>query len=81
MALQKDQEFEVDVHLPQSEKIQKLRISHKDETFEFEWDGDKVSILNNGDNTWETVEGNAPDQELVTAIGEAIERHYEKHLF
>jgi hypothetical protein len=73
MALKSDQEFEIQVQLAGNKEM--IKVLHIDETFELEVDGQKISILNNGDNSWSLVDGEL-DQETVNLIGEGIENHY-----
>ena len=75
MALLKDQIFEIEVSGTQPGKKDTIRVTHRDETFEFNWGSQKVSILNTGDNVWDIVEGDL-DQQTVNLVGDAIEKHY-----
>ena len=50
-------------------------VHHESETFDVEFEGKRVSLINNGDNSWSAVE-NLLDQEVVNEIGTAIEAHY-----
>lgn len=67
-----DQEFIVSVKLGDADETKQLKVRHVDETFEFEVNGEDVSILNNGDNSWDLVKGKL-DQLSVNEIGIAIE--------
>jgi hypothetical protein len=75
MALPQDQQFQVQVLWPQTGEKETLNVIHRDETFEFTRLGQKVSILNSGDNAWDLIEGQL-DQQTVNLIGDAIEKHY-----
>lgn len=68
--------FQIHIKLPGYDEKATLSISHKDETFDFQLNGEDVSIINNGDNSWSIVTGNIP-QETANLIGEAIERNYQ----
>ncbi|WP_207534169.1 hypothetical protein [Desertivirga arenae] len=56
-----------------------LQILHKTETFDFEMEGNKVSMINNGDNSWSIVSGNI-SQEEANLIGAEIEEHFKRIL-
>lgn len=75
MALPKDQVFQIEVEWTSSGTKDSITVTHKDETFEFNWGPQKVSILNNGDNAWDLVEGKL-DQQTINVIGDAIEKYY-----
>jgi len=67
--------FTITLRLPGQTKPQTILINHLSETFDFQFNGQQVSIINNGDNSWSEV-GNALDQETVNLIGEKIEVHF-----
>ena len=73
MALKRDQAFEIQVQFAGKKEL--INVLHIDETFELEIDGQKISILNNGDNSWSSVDGEL-DQDTINLIGEEIEKHY-----
>lgn len=75
--MESDNRFQVTLQLPDQQGSQKLNILHTDETFSFELHGSPLSIINNGDNSWSLVSGNAA-QEIVNQIGDAIEQHYQR---
>jgi hypothetical protein len=50
-----------------------IPVTHKTETYDLEFNGSAISLINNGDNSWSLVEGSI-DQETVNLIGEAIEK-------
>ena len=77
MTLPKDQVFQIEVMWTPSGTKDVMTIVHKDETFEFNWSAQKVSILNTGDNVWDLVEGKL-DQQTINVIGDAIEKYYNK---
>ena len=52
-------------------------VRHDSETFDVEFEDIRLSLINNGDNSWSAVE-NLMDQETVNEIGSAIEAHYSK---
>lgn len=66
--------FKIDVNLPNLGK-KNFTIYHQSETFDFNYEGIEVSILNNGDNSWSGVKGEL-DQEVINSIGAAIEIYY-----
>ncbi|WP_207425913.1 hypothetical protein [Pedobacter sp. SYSU D00535] len=71
-----EKSFEVKILFNNSETS--VQVDHRDETFELMLpDGQQVSILNNGDNTWQLVSGNL-SQEQVNLIGDAIEKYYQQ---
>jgi len=50
-------------------------IHHETETFDVDLGAVQISLINNGDNSWSSVE-NSLDQETINEIGMAIETHY-----
>lgn len=50
-------------------------VYHQTETFDVDLGAAQVSLINNGDNSWSSVE-NVLDQETVNEIGMVIEAHY-----
>jgi len=66
--------FKIDVDLKNQGK-KSFTIHHSSETFDFDYEGTAVSILNNGDNSWSGVKGEL-DQETINFIGAAIENYY-----
>jgi hypothetical protein len=72
--LPKEKSFKITVALIQEVS---LEVIHNDETFEIELNGEKISIINNGDNSWSLVSGDLL-QEVVNLLGEAIEKHYKE---
>lgn len=50
-------------------------VYHQTETFDVDLGATQVSLINNGDNSWSSVE-NILDQETVNEIGMVIEAHY-----
>ena len=66
--------FEISVELDAG-NVLNLTVFHETETFDFSFNGQNVSLLNNGDNSWSIVSGTI-GQEDVNAIGEEIEKHY-----
>ncbi|QJD96044.1 hypothetical protein HH214_09225 [Mucilaginibacter robiniae] len=71
-----EDKFQISVQLPEEKSATALGITHPDETFSFELNGNPVSIINNGDNSWSLVSG-AVAQETVNVIGDAIEQYYQ----
>lgn len=65
-------EFEIRFIDPYDKTEKAVVVKHTSETFDMEFRGSLVAILNNGDNSWSLVEGNL-DQETVNVIGTAIE--------
>lgn len=72
-----DSNFRISVALNGTDQTTHLTVNHKDETFEVELNGKTIAILNNGDNSWSSVDGNA-DQLTVNLIGDAIEQFYKE---
>ncbi|TCK83656.1 hypothetical protein [Albibacterium bauzanense] len=72
-----DSNFRISVTLNRIDQTTHLKVHHKDETFEIELDGKIVAILNNGDNSWSSVDGDL-DQLTVNLIGDAIEQFYKE---
>lgn len=70
-----DSNFKISVTSKDAYQETVLQVYHKDETFVVELNGQTVSILNNGDNSWSLVEGEL-DQLNVNLIGDAIEQFY-----
>ena len=68
--------FEIRVQLSKPETACIL-IKHESETFDFEFEGKNISLINNGDNSWSSVENNL-SQEDVNLIGTEIEKHYQQ---
>lgn len=66
-------QFEIQYTNPQENDDRTIPVSHKSETYDLEFDGSAISLINNGDNSWSLVEGSI-DQETVNLIGEAIEK-------
>jgi len=67
--------FNIGIHLEGiGEKIS-LRVTHESETFDFVFQGKQVSIINNGDNSWSSIE-NELEQETINIIGAEIEKHF-----
>lgn len=64
--------FDIHFFNPSDNTEKTLVVNHNTETFDLEFDGSAVSIINNGDNSWSLVEGDI-DQETVNTIGAAIE--------
>lgn len=75
--MKEDSNFRISVKLSGTDQTTHLKVHHKDETFEVELDGKTIVILNNGDNSWSSVDGNA-DQLTVNLIGDAIEKFYKE---
>jgi len=69
--------FEIQLKNPIDGELLTLFIRHETETFDFDFKGQKISIINNGDNSWSAITNNI-DQVLVNAIGTAIEAYYAK---
>lgn len=69
--------FTVEMCLHGKDETTLVKVTHTDETFGFELEGNQISIINNGDNSWSQVEGNAP-QEVVNTTGQAIEDYYKR---
>ncbi|WP_207420684.1 hypothetical protein [Desertivirga brevis] len=68
--------FEVTTDIEGNGEAVRLSIEHPDESFTVSSEGEMLaSILNNGDNTWQLVEGNL-SQEAVNVIGSEIEKYY-----
>ena len=65
--------FKINYKDPYRNRQEELTVTHTTETFELEFDGARVSVINNGDNSWSLVHGTI-DQETVNLIGDAIER-------
>lgn len=74
--MKQEDEFQVSVKLDDKNFLTTLHVTHADEAFNFEFNGNNVSIINNGDNSWSVIEGNV-EQETINIIGEAIEQHYQ----
>ncbi|MBK0379262.1 hypothetical protein [Mucilaginibacter segetis] len=72
-----NQPFELQITDPNGTEVS-LQVSHESETFDMDYRGKPLSLLNNGDNTWSSLKG-ALDQETVNLIGAAIEQYY-RHL-
>lgn len=66
--------FEIEINSAEGESLS-LQIRHDSETFDMDYQGMVLSLINNSDNTWSSVKGKL-DQETVNLIGDAIERHY-----
>ncbi|RKD15173.1 hypothetical protein BCY91_06540 [Pelobium manganitolerans] len=69
------QPFSITVDLNGNGEQRTLFLTHNTETFDFELDGQAISIINNGDNSWSIVAGMI-DQETVNLIGTEVEKHY-----
>lgn len=69
--------FTVETFLHSKDVTTPVKVTHIDETFGFELDGNQISIINNGDNSWSQVEGNT-SQEIINKIGQAIEDYYQR---
>ncbi|WP_462264666.1 hypothetical protein [Mucilaginibacter sp.] len=67
--------FRVLVTLPGQREEDLLTILHEQETFDTALNGENISLINNGDNSWSQVQGNLP-QETINLIGQAIEDYY-----
>ncbi|HTN20725.1 MAG TPA: hypothetical protein VL125_09630 [Pelobium sp.] len=72
-----DGNFRISVTLNDIDQTTHLKVHHRDETFEVELNGKTVAVLNNGDNSWSSVDGNL-DQLTVNLIGDAIEQFYKE---
>ena len=66
-------DFKINYRDALADRQEELTVRHTTETFELEFDGARVALINNGDNSWSLVNG-AIDQETVNLIGDAIER-------
>lgn len=66
-------DFEIRYMDPSRDDERTLKVNHSTETFDLEFDGSAVSLINNGDNSWSLVEGDL-DQVTVNLIGDAIEK-------
>ncbi len=77
--MMQEKSFSIQLLFPNDNEEKILAVQHPDETFEFEWNGQTISIINNGDNSWGKVKGNT-DQQIINFIGEAIENHYRNKL-
>ncbi|WP_158826992.1 hypothetical protein [Mucilaginibacter lacusdianchii] len=69
--------FKINVSFDDHSNTEEILIKHTDETFSFFRNGQQISIINNGDNSWSLIEGDL-DQLVVNLIGTEIEKHYRK---
>lgn len=67
--------FEIDIKVSEAE-TRSITIYHETETFDFDLEGQEVSLINNGDNSWSIVSGTV-SQEEINLIGTEIEKHYQ----
>lgn len=67
--------FEIDIKVAEAE-TRSVKIYHETETFDFNLEGQKISLINNGDNSWSGVSGSI-SQEEINLIGAEIEKHYQ----
>ncbi|WP_256011627.1 hypothetical protein [Desertivirga xinjiangensis] len=66
--------FEIDVKIA-GDQLTRLKIFHETETFDFAFEGQNISLINNGDNSWSLVTGHV-SQEDINSIGVEIEKYY-----
>ena len=66
-------EFEIQYSNHSGNSARTIKVTHFTETYDFEFDGSAISLINNGDNSWSLVEGNI-DQETMNLLGDAIEK-------
>jgi len=72
-------DFEIEIQKPSTGEKKVTSVSHHSETFDLDYFGQKVSLINNGDNSWSIVEGDI-SQESANLIGTAIERRLENYI-
>ena len=67
--------FEIAVQIADNES-KRIKVYHETETFDLDLEGQKVSLINNGDNSWSGVSGSI-SQEEINLIGTEIEKYYQ----
>ena len=70
-------DFEIEIFKNGTRKV--ATVSHNGETFDLDYFGTAVSLINNGDNSWSIVEGDI-SQEHANEIGQAIEKRLENYI-
>lgn len=66
-------QFQISLQLPGRTHVEVFDVVHNDETFTVSLPERAVHLLNNGDNSWNQVKGDLP-QEWINALGDAIEK-------
>lgn len=73
--MKNDTHFEVEACI--DNRLERIAVSHSDETFDIQRNHQPFSIINNGDNSWSLVRGKV-SQLTVNQVGQAIEDFYQR---